>query len=303
VLIEHYQPTNLPVVLGDNREIGRLAFEHLRDKAFRRFAFLGPLGIEIFRQRRDGFADAANAAGLEIFAPPSEEVTHLARDRKMRAWMKKLPKPIGIFAGNAEVARRTVALCRAAGVLVPEEAAVLGVDIQPLECELSRPPLSTIDHGMERAGFKAAALAKSLMEGQPAPADPILVPPVGVIERQSTDTLAVDDPDVRAAVRLIRDRATTGLTVKELMQWIPVGRRKLEIGFRKFLGRSIHDELMRVRLERAKFLLTTTDLSMPEIASACGVAFSSRLSEQFRRITGMTPRSYRREHRRPSSAR
>jgi LacI family transcriptional regulator len=298
VLIEQYSKAKFPVVRCDNRAIGRLAFEHLRGKAFRRFAYLGASNLDVFRQRGDGFIEAVHEAGLEFHPLPTDDITQPDKDPAMRAWMAALPKPIAIFAGNAEFARRTVALCRAAGALVPEEVAVLGVDNQPLECELSRPPLSTIDHGMERAGYEAAALVNTILSDQPLPASPVLVPPVGVIERQSTDTLAVDDAMVRAAVRLIRERATAGLTVKELMELIPVSRRKIEIGFREYLGRSLHDELTRVRLERAKFLLTTTEMSMPEIAAASGIQYASRLSEQFSRIVGSTPRTYRREHRR-----
>ncbi|HWE05281.1 MAG TPA: substrate-binding domain-containing protein, partial [Rhizomicrobium sp.] len=299
VLIEEYNDSGYPTVVGDNRAIGRLAFEHLRTKGFCRYAYFGWDGLRLFRERGDAFGAAVREAGLEFHDSPriDHELISPEHEPWVQAWLRNLPKPIGVLAGNADLARRIVAMSRMMNLLVPEEVAVIGVDNETLDCELSWPPLSTIDHGMERAGYEAAALLHRMMTGARAPKKPIVVQPVSVIERQSTDTLAVEDPDVRAAVQLIRQRATQGLSVKDMLDLLPVTRRKLEIGFRRSLGRSIHSELTRVRLERAKLLLRTTEMAMPQIAAACGFEYASRLSILFVQTIGMTPTAYRRQQR------
>jgi LacI family transcriptional regulator len=297
VLIESWGADMLPVVRGDNRAIGRLAFDHLRSKGFRAYAYVGTMAFIVFRERREAFAEAVREARLELIEAPALGNSVDADDSTVRSWIAKAPKPLGLFCGNVEAARRVAALCREVNALVPEEVAILGVDNERLESELSWPPLSTIDHGMDRAGYRAAELLQSLMQGQPPPSAPILIPPTGVIERQSTDTLAVHDPEVRSAITLIREHAHKGLTVAQLLQILPVTRRKLEIAFRRHVGRSIHDELIRVRMERTKLLLSTTDMPMSEVAWACGIQNASRLSESFFKVVGMTPRAYRREFR------
>jgi LacI family transcriptional regulator len=299
VLIEDLQRTEFPAVCGDNHAIGRLAFDHLHGKGFARFVFAGPTSVAVFRERQSAFEQAVRDAELELLpAPPMESWNREAEhDPAAQAWLREAGKPLALFAGTVELARRIVTLCRTVGVLVPDEVAVLGVDNEILECEMSQPPLSTIDHGLDRAGFEGAALLERLFNGDAPPTEPIRIAPIGVIERQSTDTLAVGDPDVRSALRYIREHATDGINVKELLERLPLNRRKLEAGFRKHLGRGIYSELTRVRLDRAKLLLRTTEMAMPKIAAASGFEYASRLSALFVQVVGMTPSAYRRQQR------
>lgn len=299
VLIEHYKPSPFPIVRADNRAIAQLAFDHLQSKGFQSYAYVGH-GHGLFGERRAAFADAVRSAKRELVAEwRLDYEERVEQNRPLRRWLREVAKPVALFAGNADMARQVVSQCRASGVRVPEDIAVIGVDAEMLECELEWPPLSTIDHGMERAGYTAAALLHRIMQGHSPPSQPILVQPVGVLERQSTDTLAVDDPNVRAALQLIRQHAVEGLSVKQLLDQLPVARRKLEIGFRQSLGRSILSELTRVKMERAKFLLRTTDLPIPEIAFLCGYKYAANLSLRFAREVGTSVSAYRRETRRP----
>jgi LacI family transcriptional regulator len=299
VMMDDRSMEDVPTVSADNPAIGAMAFAHLRGKGFTRFAFVGWTKLDHFRDRREAFIAAVREARLELFHSPEVDCfrQELEHHPAFHLWMKRLVKPIGIFAGNADIARPVARLCRDQQVLVPEEVAVLGVDNEMLDCELQWPPLSTIDHAMERVGYEAAALLDRLIKGEPAPREPILVPPVGVIERQSTDTLAVEDPDVRAAMRFIRQRATSGATVKDLLNEMGVARRKIEITFRNNLGRTIHEELTRVRLERARALLRTTEMTLPQVATSSGFQYASGLGSLFSRVVGMTPMAYRRQQR------
>ena len=301
VVVEQLPAEGVPAVLIDNGAIGRMAFDHLRGKGFTRFAFLGGPGPWVFAERRAAFAAAVEGAGMGgVLEPPpgSEDWGMSAGSRDaMRAWVAGLPKPVGLLAANVDLARRAASACREVGAAVPESVAVLGVDHDELVSQLTVPPLSVIDHGMERAGFEAAALLDRLMRGEPPPADPVVLPPAGVIERQSTDTLAVEDEDVREAVRLIREGAADGLGVPGVLRAIPVSRRKLELGFRRHLGRTMHGEVVRVRVERAKRLLAETEMPLPEVAERCAFRHASRLSEAFARHVGRTPSAYRRASR------
>jgi LacI family transcriptional regulator len=183
--------------------------------------------------------------------------------------------------------------CQRAGVAVPEEVAVVGVDDDDLLCDLCSPPLSSVAPNPELIGYEAAALLEALMAGHPA--DPLerTVPPVGVTARQSTDVLAIGDPSVAVAVRLIRERACHGLTVADVLREVPVSRSVLERLFRRHLGRSPQAEIRAVRLKRVKQLLVETSLPLDQVAELSGFAHPEYLSVAFRRATGQTPGRYR----------
>ena len=166
-------------------------------------------------------------------------------------------------------------------------------------CDLSDPPLTSVDLNAERIGYEAARLLASLMAGAAAPAENQVVPIGGLVARSSTDVLAIDDADVVSAARHIRKHAIEGIGVDDVLAEVPLSRRMLERRFRRALGRSIHQEIQLVRLTHAKGLLTQTDLSVLQVAHACGFTSQSYFGRAFAKETGLTPLAYRREHRVP----
>jgi LacI family transcriptional regulator len=186
--------------------------------------------------------------------------------------------------------------CRRAGIAVPEEVAVIGVDNEELVCKLAYPPLCSVDPGARSIGYEAAALLDRLMRGEPRPAAPLLIPPVGVIARLSTDVNAIADPDVATAMRFIREHACEGIGVDDVLSHVAVSRSVLQRRFRNLLGRSIHAMIASVRLERAKQLLLETDLPLAVIAKRAGYTHGEYLCSAFRQATGFPPGTYRREH-------
>jgi len=168
-------------------------------------------------------------------------------------------------------------------VRVPDEVAVLGVDNDRLLCDLADPPLSSVIPDTHRTGYEAAALLDRMMAGEKVPSDALLVPPLGVATRQSTDVLATNDPDLSAAVQFLREHAFEGIAVKDLLNEVPVSRRVLEARFKSLLGRSPHEELVRLRVERVKELLAETDLPLKAIALKVGVRHVEYVSVMFRR--------------------
>jgi LacI family transcriptional regulator len=279
----------VPTILNDNREIGRMAASHLRHRGFTRLAFVGPRGLYWSDQRREGAdVDAAFDAGKSTWEVEQARLT---------AWLRRLPRPVGLVAANDVFGLRALDACRRARLAVPEVVAVVGADDDAELCELSDPPLSSVRFNPERVGYEAAELLDRLMRGGKAPRKTTLVGPLGVSARLSTDILAIEDEHVARALRYIRAHACEGMTVKELMREVPLSRRSLEHRFRRLLGRTPKEEVRRLQVERAKSLLTGTDLKIARVSDEAGFHQPAYLSSIFRKSTGLTPAEYRRRAR------
>jgi len=277
----------VPWVETDDRAIAEAAAAHLLDRGFRRLAYCGDPRFNWSRWREEHFRRRAG---------PDVRVFEAGRG-SLAAWVRALPKPAGVFACYDIMAQRLLDACREAKVAVPEEAAVVGVDNDALICDLSSPPLSSVIPNARRTGFLAASLLDRMMAGRRVRARAHLIPPVGVETRQSTDVLAIDDHAVAAALRFIRDHAVDGITVRDVLRATPLSRRALESRFRAAVGRTPHDEIARLRIDRAKRLLAETDHPLDRVAALSGFGSPSYLSVAFRRETGGNPRDFRREAR------
>jgi LacI family transcriptional regulator len=176
---------------------------------------------------------------------------------------------------------------------VPDQIAVLGVDNDSVLCGVACPRLSSIELDGQRMGYEAATLLARMMGGKSCPEPPILVPPTQVVARESTDLLAVADAKVVEAVRVIQQFACQGIDVSHVADHIAMSRRTLERRFRACLGRTLKEELLRVKLEQAKMLLTQTDHPSKRIAGMCGFGSPYYFARAFRRETGETPCHYR----------
>jgi LacI family transcriptional regulator len=176
---------------------------------------------------------------------------------------------------------------------VPDEVAVIGVDDDELLCELSNPPLSSVIPNTYRTGYEAAALLDKMMAGERFRSEAHLIAPVGVSTRQSTDVLAIHDRNIARALHYIRNHACSGINVQDVIKAVPQSRRLMEKRFVKLIGRTPHQEILRVQLERVKQLLTQTDLSIDEIAERCGFAHVEYLSVAFKRELGVPPSKFR----------
>lgn len=285
-----FRPGRLPMVVADNEASGRLAASYFHERGLRHLAFVGHPDTWFSRVRQLGFTRQGRELGLSC----SSCLRRRHSNAGLRKWLLGLPRPVGLLAMNLDTAKVVCDACMEAELRVPEEVAILGVDRDDVTSHLSVPPLSTIDMGVDRIGSHAAALLAELIRGEQAPREPVVVPPVGVIECQSTDVLAVEDADLARAIRFIRGHATDALRVADILAAIPVSRRKLEMGFRRVLGRTIEQEIRRVRLETARRLLIRTDLPVAVVADRSGFGTSAHLGNVFRRDLGMTPNECRR---------
>jgi LacI family transcriptional regulator len=285
---------DLPWVETDDAAIARLAADHLLERGLRHFGYCGDSRFNWSRWREEHFVRYLAEAGYACpVGPPSRRGGDELAD-----WVRSLPKPAGVLACYDIRGREVLAACRRAGVAVPDEVAVIGVDADELLCELSDPPLSSVVPDTRHTGWLAAELLDALMAGRPVRPDAHRIPPLGVTTRRSTDTLAVEDADLAAALRFIRENACAGITVADVVSRLPLSRRVLEARFLKVLGRTPHAEILRVRLGRVKALLARGDLSLDTIARRTGFRHGEYLSAVFKRELGETPGQFRTRQRR-----
>lgn len=286
-----------PTVASNSEAVCRLAAEHLLERGFQCLGFCGDARFDwSFRHERN-FKRYVELAGHEVFvfdSAKSDAQDWFLEQRKLARWLKELPKPIGIFACYDIRGQQLLEVCRQEGIRVPDEVAVVGHHDDELLCELCDPPLSSIVPNSRRAGYEAASILNELMRGANVPSTVRSIEPVGVSTRQSTNVIAVPDAQVAAAVHFIREHAYQGIGVEDVLKAVPMSRTVLERRFQKFLGRSPYEEILRLRIERVKELLTTTDLQMSQIAERVGFSGVEYLSAMFKKKLGVSPRVFRR---------
>ncbi|QEL15082.1 AraC family transcriptional regulator [Limnoglobus roseus] len=291
-----YGGLGLPRIRSDMHAIGRLGAAHLAERGYRQFAFCGFSGEVWSAERLDGFRAALGGAVVHEFHSPWRGPHAPVWDRdqgRLAAWLARLPKPVGLMACNDVRGQHVLNACKSASVAVPEQAAVVGVDDDQVLCELCSPQLSSVRPNAERIGYEAAELLEQLMAGVPlAPVDR-RIEPLDVVTRLSSDSVGIDDPDVAAAVTLIRAEACSGLTVPRLIARLAVSRSQLERRFRAYLGRSPQAEIRATQIRRARQLLTESDLPLSAVAKMSGFSYPEYMSAVFRRLTGTTPGAYR----------
>lgn len=286
--------SRFPVVRDDEDTLSKLALEHLRDIGLSRVGFLDFSPEPSFRAKFMERHARAMSMEWNRFGLPFEtlEGPWLARERLIAEWARALDMPIGIVAFSANQARELTSACRLVGIAVPEEVAILSVGDE-LACRLSIPPVSSIDMGYRRLGEEAAAVLDDMLHGRPPAQRVLLHRAVGVIPRRSTDVLHTGNLWVARALRFIRDHQGQSIGVRDIVAFVGTSRRVLEYAVQRHLGRSLHQEILRQQIARARELLARSDSTMTEIADACGLRDRTRLSALFRRLTGMTPRQYR----------
>jgi LacI family transcriptional regulator, galactose operon repressor len=296
--------SGLPLIDTENRMVSSLAAEHLMERGFRHYAFCGFVSANYSDKRSRWFQErlARSAFTCGVYQPPStlrdartielEKRGLLFQDHLAR-WLQSLPKPIGIMACNDIRGQQVMNACRRCDLLVPEEVSVIGVDNDEIFCELSDPPLTSVAPDTLRIGYEAAALLERLMAGGKSPDHPILIPPLGVVTRRSSDVLATDDRQLAAGARFIREHLFDPLTINEVAKAAGMSRRAFERRFAARVGRPPKAEVQRLRLERVKELLADTDWSQAQIAERTGFKYSEYLHAVFSKKIGVTPGQFR----------
>lgn len=288
-----------PYVCIDNTQVAELALQHLRERGLSNFAFCGrPRGANPNLDERSDFFRAIVEADGGV-CRRFDAVHHSPRagweaeQERLADWIWSLPKPVGVMACNDERGLQVLDACRRCGVAVPDDVAVIGVDNDSAICDLSIPPLTSIDVNAEAIGYEAAALLDRMMNGEKAPRHPVKLAPRGVVTRRSTDIVASEDEEVGRALRFIRENACKGLQVVDVLSQMAMSRASLQQRMKQVIGRTIHQEIQRVRLSRVKELLAMSEMTIKQVARESGFASVQYMTRVFRAITGETPARYR----------
>lgn len=223
-------------------------------------------------------------------------VHDLQSQRKLDEWLELLEKPVAIFAGHDERAREVVDSCWRLRLRIPEDVALLTVSHDPCVCDLVYPCVSSIEMPWEDLGRRAGHLMETLLAGAPAP-EPVLVEPLAVRTRASTEILQTKEPRLQKALRWMQEQSTPEWTIEDVAKAVGMDRRALERLFKRELRRSPLTVWTEIRLERARGHLEAGRLRITEIAEVCGFSSTDRMAVAFRKRFGCTPRDYRRQRR------
>ena len=295
---ESNYPLRIPYVATDNFKLIKLAYDHLIESGLVRFACFSLPQADVNRwaqeretafcrlMQRDHMAPEIYR-GLSTSAPSWDTAVE-----QQIAWLHSLPKPIGIIAVSDARARQLLQACMSAGIAVPEQVALIGIDNDPLARMLTRIPLSSVIQGTQEMGRAAAHLLHQMLNGAPVADKRILVPPVGLNALASTRHEPASHPRVMQACHFIRQYACQGIKTGQVADYVGISRSSLESSFRHELGRSIHDEILRFKLDAATTILLRDVGNIAEIAVRCGFTSVQYMHTVFKRELGCTPREY-----------
>lgn len=291
----------VPKIRPDNVAMGHAGAEHLLERGHRHFGFCGFGNQGWARERREGFVEALRLAGhgcdvLEVNYPG--DLTPLWDSEQVRVigeWLQRMPKPVGVMACVDMQAVQVLSAANNAGLLVPEDVAVLGANNDTVRCELAYPPLSSVAANPFQSGYRAADMLTTLMAGRKPEVTDLRIEPVGVETRPSTDALAIGDRSVAAALGFIRQRAFQGINVDDVVAHAHASRSQLEKKFRRHLGRSPQAEIRRVQMAKVKQLLLDTDYPLKRIAELAGFEHVEYMCVVFKRLCGDSPGEYRKK--------
>lgn len=294
----------LPSVYQSDMAIGQCVVDYLADRGFPHLAYCSWTGGSKRAEREDGFLRAVDARGLNgmVFRKRSQGRLPRSSSSQLMAelakWVEALPKPVGIMAENDRVGFDLLSACHAAEIEVPGQVAVVGVDNDDVLCDMAWPPLSSLAVPSREIGRRAAEMLHQLMRGEPLEHNHVLVPPLHVVTRQSSDHDALEDRLVAKAIGFIRDHVGNRLTVDDVADHCGVSRRTLEYRFRDATDETPWQRILAAQVKLARQLLAETNLPMADIAAASGFSGTRQLLVTFRKQVGRSPSDYRLQFRR-----
>ena len=291
---------NVPNITANYGEMGRMAAERFISQGFRNFAFFGNNGMCWSDGRRDGFRERLEEAGYgdRVFIYDKERVSNLwyYNQAWLHDWLQSLPKPVGIMACDDNQASILVEACNSIGIRVPFEAAIIGVDNDEILCSMSDPPLSSINVDIERGGYETARLAVQMVKDPHFKWSDIVLEPLAIISRSSSNVIATEDKAIHDALQFINDNIDHKILVTDVLEHVPMSRRLLEQRFLKATGTTIYQYITLLRINRfAEKLLSSKD-PIAEIAASMDEPDPKSLSRRFLSIKGCTPSEYRKRN-------
>lgn len=289
-------------VLEDTTMTGQMVADHFLQRGFTRLMYYSDADNWVYEERGRAFVQALKAAGRECVWIKWHQSPVYCQGRlewkRKRAWLtreiKNTPKPVAVFCASDGLALDLLESCESAGLAVPEQVAIVGAGNSLLAVDAMRIPISSVDPNMEVLAYRGAALLDGMMNGKPQPAQPVRVPPAGLIARKSSDLVAVNNEAIARSLRFLLDHCNELIGVDDLAKVANMSRRSFHEAFLKHIGRPPGSELQRVRLERAKQLILGTEDKIEVIAEKCGYQSGNSLWVAFKQTTGMSPGEFKR---------
>ncbi len=286
-------------IASDSVAIAELAAKELLSLGFPHYGFAGNFEKLYWSEKRcEVFCNAVELSGksCQTFIPLNMRGESVEFRKKLRAWIREIPKPCGIFAANDPVGAAVLSACMEEKIAVPEEVAVIGVDNLEILCENTHPTLSSIRQDYEKAGWLSAELLDRRIRNPSLKPQSLIFGSIGVIRRLSTRKIRHHNAWVMEVVERIRREACSGLKARDVVAGMKCSRRLAEIRFREVLGHSILDEIREVRFMRACVLLQNPDLTVSAVVERCGYRSEAHLRNMFRERTGQSMRTWRKRH-------
>lgn len=291
---------NVPNITGDYKKTGRMGADYFIEKGYTNFAYYGYPSFVWARERGEGFSARLSELGFSAFffrnTPDLSHEMWYYKPSALSEWLKGLPKPIAIMACDDNCGQQVTEACKLCGIKIPEDVAVLGVDNDELICNLSDPPLSSILLDAEQGGYDAAQMLKNLME-QGGVSDNIIVQPVKIITRESTDIYASADREIAKALKYIHQNIDKSISVDDVLSEVPLSRRAFEIRFKRVVGQTVYQYFLSLRMNELCRQLIESEKNISEIAAALGIDDMKNVSRHFKLLMGCSPSEYRKRKR------
>ncbi|MEB2777559.1 DNA-binding transcriptional regulator [Algoriphagus sp. D3-2-R+10] len=289
--------SKIPNITGSYRQTGVMGADYFLNKGYYNFAFYGFNNIVWSRERAEGFESTIKKAGYQVnyFEHKKARSTDIwyYKSKSLSKWLKNLPKPVALMACDDNQGVHILEACNHNKIRVPQEVAVLGVDNDVTFCELADPPLSSIVLDIERGGFEAAQVLHEMIRTGKNNYKDVIVPPVKVITRSSTDMFASSDAYVAEALTYIHRNIDRNILVDQVVKEVPLSRRALEKRFLQVTGHPVYKYITKVRMEKLAQKLLSSDQSIFEIAVDLGFQDSTNIARQFKQLMGYAPGEYR----------
>lgn len=306
IIVQNYRDRNKAVsnLTGDYFNTGVMAAKFFLNRGYRNFAFYGFKGAIWSRERADGYSHEIEKQGYKLAILENDN-----KDREewsynhtvLGNWLQSLPKPVALFACDDHFALQISETCNVHNINVPDDIAILGVDNDDLLCNISDPPLSSIVLDVENGGYNAGKLLHQLITKEITEPFNIVVNPLIIERRKSTEKYAVSDKNIRTILNYIEKNYANHLSVEELVKQVPLSRRVLEKKFKEETGESLYQYIQNYRIDQFTRLLITTDYSLFEAALQSGFENYKNVSRVFRKYKSLSPAEYRKRYKCNSS--
>lgn len=286
-------------VMVDNYKAGQMAAEHLLERNLTNLAYFGWSELWYSLERHRGFSASAAEAGANCFPYLRrwDDVVNLTWSQRLKApvkWLATLPLPCGIFASQDARAQLLLEACHEAGLRVPNDIAIVGMDNNETICEHSIPKLTSISRNSANVGYQAAAHLDAMMAGNALPVQEIILPPDGIVARESSDMMYCSDPLVQGAIEYMRQHIRGNYNIEAVAERLGVSKRKLERSFAQGVNSSPHQYLTQLRIQHAQAIMELNpQTTIESVAAGCGFGSATTFYAAFQRITGVSPSAYR----------